>query len=124
MEINCNTLRKLFADFCNLSLTALDIESLKPCCCCSMKSISLNPRTRTIEIWLPPEHGPKILQRYTRIIRNNLNFLRTYTYLSAKINLVTCNLYELYTSCSYSLKIIANPQSTYNLHHVPEKYCS
>ena len=38
MDINCNALSKLFAYFCNMSLPALGDESLKPCCCCSMKS--------------------------------------------------------------------------------------
>ena len=38
MYIYCNALSKLYDDFCNLSLPALGVESLKPCCCCSMKS--------------------------------------------------------------------------------------
>ena len=41
MDINCNALRKLLADFCYLSLPALGVESLKPYCCRSMKSFYL-----------------------------------------------------------------------------------
>ena len=41
MDINCNVLSKLFANFFNLSLPSLGVESLKPCCCCSMKSFLL-----------------------------------------------------------------------------------
>ena len=37
MDINFNALSKLLAD-CNLSLPTLGVESLKQCCCCSMKS--------------------------------------------------------------------------------------
>ena len=38
IDINCNAQSKLFTDFSNLSLPALGVESLKPRCCCSMKS--------------------------------------------------------------------------------------
>ena len=41
MDINCNALSKLFADFCNLSLPALGVELLKPCCSCSMTSFEM-----------------------------------------------------------------------------------
>ena len=40
MYINCNAQSKLFADYRNLSLTALDVESLKPCYSCPMKSFN------------------------------------------------------------------------------------
>ena len=38
LDINFNALSKLFANFCNMSLPALGVESLKPCCCCFMMS--------------------------------------------------------------------------------------
>ena len=36
-DIICNAISKLFDDFCNLSLPALGVESLNPCCCFSTK---------------------------------------------------------------------------------------
>ena len=41
LDINCYALSTLFADFCNLSPPAHGVESLKLCCCCSMKSFIL-----------------------------------------------------------------------------------
>ena len=51
MDINFNALSKLFADFCNLSLPTLGVESLKPCCCYSMKSFVLKSPNHFIQHW-------------------------------------------------------------------------
>ena len=48
--IYCNAISKLFTDFCNLSLPALGVESLKLCCCSSMKSFCC--LYWFVEIWL------------------------------------------------------------------------
>ena len=52
MDINYNTLSKLFADFCNPSIPVLGVESLKPCCCCSMKSFHIHEIFFNLNLYL------------------------------------------------------------------------